>query len=129
VEAATSGSRAPRGRSSKTVTTDLSAGSTDIGSRYAGRRAIECCFKEAKQHAGVEHPQSWKDQGPARAVMLAFWLHTAIWCCYLASWNDTPTWRTRPWHTRKRTPSFLDALTALRRTAPRLRKFTRLVSE
>jgi len=111
------------------VTTDLSAGSTDIASRYAGRWPIECCFKEAKQHAGVEHPQSWKDQGPARAVMLAFWLHTAIWCCYLASWNDTPTWRTRPWHTRKRTPSFLDALTALRRTAPRLRKFTRLVSE
>lgn len=47
----------------------------------------------------------------------------------LLGWNDTPTWRTRPWYTRKRTPSFLDALTELRRTAPRLRKFTRLVSE
>jgi hypothetical protein len=97
------------------VTTDLSASGADIASRYAGRWPIECCFKDAKQHAGVEHPQSWKDQGPARAVMLAFWLHTAVWCCYLASWNDTPTWRTRPWYTRKTTPSFLDALAAQRR--------------
>ncbi len=62
------------------VTTDLSAGSADIASRDAGRWPIECCFREAKQHAGVEHPQSWTDQGPAHAVMLAFWLHTAIWC-------------------------------------------------
>lgn len=50
----------------------------------------------------------------ACAVMLAFWLHTAVWCCYLASWNDKPTWRIRPWYTRKATPSFLDALAVLR---------------
>jgi hypothetical protein len=68
-----------------------------------------------KQHAGAEHPQTWKDQGPARAVMLAFWLHAAIWCSYLASWDGTPTWRVRPWYTRKTTPSFQDALAALRR--------------
>jgi hypothetical protein len=98
------------------VTSDLSAGGAEVASRYAGRWPIECCFKEAKQHAGVEHPQSWKDNGPARAVMLAFWLHTAVWCCYLTSWNDTPTWRIRPWYTRKTTPSFFDALAALRRT-------------
>ena len=47
--------------------------------------------------------------------MLAFWLHTAVWCCYLASWNGQPTWRIRPWYTRKATPSFQDALTAMRR--------------
>ena len=97
------------------VTTDLSASGAQVASRYAGRWPIECCFKEAKQHAGVEHPQSWTGQGPARAVMLAFWLHTAIWCNYLASWNNKPTWRTRPWYTRKTTPSFIDALAAIRR--------------
>jgi hypothetical protein len=88
---------------------------TDASTRYAGRWSIECCYKEVKQHAGAEHPQTWKDQGPARAVMLAFWLHAAIWCSYLASWDGTPTWRVRPWYARKTTPSFQDALAALRR--------------
>jgi hypothetical protein len=97
------------------VTTDLTATGAQTASRYAGRWPIECCFKEVKQHAGAEHPQTWKHQGPARAVMLAFWLHTALWCCYLASWNGKPTWRIRPWYTRKATPSFLDALAAMRR--------------
>src|SRR6266581_4843326 len=97
------------------VTTDLSATGAQTATRYAGRWPIECCFKEVKQHAGAEHPQTWKHNGPARAVMLAFWLHTAVWCCYLASWDGKPTWRVRPWYTRKATPSFLDALAALRR--------------
>jgi len=47
--------------------------------------------------------------------MLAFWLHTAVWCSYLAAWDGKPTWRVRPWYARKTTPSFLDALAALRR--------------
>jgi len=82
--------------------------------RHPLRRPIECCFKDVKQHAGAEHPQTWQGSGPARAVMLAFWLYTAVWCCYLAGWSG-PTWRVRPWYTRKATPSFLDALAALRR--------------
>ena len=96
------------------VTTDLSATGAQTATRYAGRWPIECCFKDVKQHAGAEHPQTWKGSGPARAVMLAFWLYTAVWCCYLAGWSG-PTWRVRPWYTRKATPSFLDALAALRR--------------
>ena len=47
--------------------------------------------------------------------MLAFWLHTAVWCCYIEGWANKPTWRIRPWYTRKAIPSFLDALAALRR--------------
>ena len=97
------------------VTTDLTAASAQTATRYAGRWPIECCFKEVKQHAGAEHPQTCKGSGPARAVMLAFWLHTAVWCCYLAAWDGQPTWRIRPWYTRKATPSFLDALAAMRR--------------
>ena len=97
------------------VTTDLSATGAQTAARYAGRwPVVECCYKEVKQQAGAEHPQTWKDQGPARAVMLAFWLHAAVWCSYLATWNGTPTWRIRPWYTRKATPSFADALAALR---------------
>ena len=33
----------------------------------------------------------------------------------LAAWDGQPTWRIRPWYTRKATPSFLDALAAMRR--------------
>jgi hypothetical protein len=98
------------------VSTDRTATGAATATRYAGRWPIECCYKDVKQHAGAEHPQTWKDDGPARAVMLAFWLHTAVWCCYIASWAGQPTWRSRPWYTRKATPSFLDALAALRRT-------------
>ena len=83
------------------VTTHLSASGAQVASRWP----IECCFKEAKQHAGVKHPQSWKDQGPARAVMLTLGLDTAIWCDYLASWNNKPTWRTCPDTPARRPPA------------------------
>ncbi|MGH3304403.1 MAG: hypothetical protein ACRDOK_22530, partial [Streptosporangiaceae bacterium] len=79
------------------LTTDLTASGAEVASRYAGRWPIECCFRQVRPHAGAGHPQTWKRQGPARAIMLAFWLHTAIWCCYLAARDGQPTWRTRPW--------------------------------
>ena len=66
-------------------------------------------------------PQSWKGQGPARAAALSLWLHTAIWCWYLGTHADTPSWRTRPWYRHKHTASFADALAALRRTLWRQR--------
>ncbi len=80
-----------------------------------GGRTIEVTNRDAKQALGGEDPQSWKGQGPARAAALSLWLHTAIWCWYLSTHADTTSWRTRPWYRHKNTPSFLDALAALRR--------------
>lgn len=85
-------------------------------SGYAGRWSIEVTNRDVKQAIGGEDPQSWKSEGPARAAALSLWLHTAIWCWYLTTHADTPTWRTRPWYRHKRTTSFADALAALRRT-------------
>ena len=98
------------------VTTDLSATGADIASRYAGRWSIEVCFRDVKQHLGAQNPQSWKRRGPERAAALGLWLHALIWCWYLHAHPTGRTWIPRPWYTRKATPSFLDALAALRRT-------------
>jgi DDE superfamily endonuclease len=98
------------------ITTDLTATGAQIASRYAGRWSIEVCFRDVKQNLGAQNPQSWKRQGPERASCLALWLHALIWCWYLQVHPTGRTWIPRPWYTRKTTPSFLDAVAALRRT-------------
>jgi hypothetical protein len=47
-------------------------------------------------------------------VALARWLYSAVWHWYLAVHAEDHTWPDRPWYTSKRTPSFADALAALR---------------
>ena len=96
-------------------TTDLTATGADVLSRYAARWAIEVCFRDTKQDLGGQDPQSWKRQGPERAAALSLWLHAATWCWYLQAHPDGQTWTVRPWYRSKTTPSFLDALAALRR--------------
>jgi len=97
-------------------TTDLTATPAEVISRYADRWAIEICFRDVKQDLGAHNPQSWKRQGPERAAALSLWLHAATWCWYLDTHPHGQTWTPRPWYRTKTTPSFLDALAALRRT-------------
>jgi len=96
-------------------TTDLSATGAQVASRYAGRWSIEVTFRDAKQDLGGEDPQCWKRNGPERAAALSLWLHGLVWCWYLDTHPAGGTWPTRPWYRHKTTPSFLDALAALRR--------------
>jgi DDE superfamily endonuclease len=97
------------------ITTDRTATGAEAATRYAGRWSIEVCFRDAKQDIGAEDPQTWKRQGPERAASLSLWLHALIWCWYLDIHPTGGTWITRPWYRHKSTPSFLDALAALRR--------------
>ena len=97
------------------VTSDLTNTGAQIATRYAGRWPIEVAFRDVKQHLGGQNPQSWKRQGPERAACLSLWLHAAIWCWYLDTHPTGHTWIPRPWYAGKKTPSFLDALAALRR--------------
>lgn len=97
------------------LTTDLSATGEQVAARYADRWAIEVCFRDVKQHLGGQDPQSWKRQGPERAAALSLWLHATTWCWYLTTHPTGRTWTPRPWYRTKATPSFLDALAALRR--------------
>jgi hypothetical protein len=98
------------------VTSQPDADPAAVATGYAGRWSIEITNRDAKQALGGEDPQSWKGAGPARAAALSLWLHTAVWCWYLAADPATTGWRPRPWYSRKHTPSFADALAALRRT-------------
>jgi len=97
------------------VTTDLGASGAQVASRYAGRWSIEVCFRDVKQALGGQDPQSWKRLGPQRAAALSLWLHALTWCWYLETHPAGRTWTPRPWYRAKTTPSFLDALAALRR--------------
>jgi hypothetical protein len=47
---------------------------------------------------------------------LSLWLYSAIWTWYITTFGTEVTWTPRPWYRKKATPSFLDALAALRRT-------------
>ncbi|MGH9155666.1 MAG: hypothetical protein ACRD1K_07535 [Acidimicrobiales bacterium] len=40
---------------------------------------------------------------------------TAVWAWYIPTFGAAQTWKDRPWYRAKATPSFLDALAALRR--------------
>jgi hypothetical protein len=46
---------------------------------------------------------------------LSLWLYSAIWTCYIITFGTKRTWTARPWYPKKQTPSFLDALAAIRR--------------
>ncbi|MGH9016166.1 MAG: IS701 family transposase [Acidimicrobiales bacterium] len=98
------------------VTDDEDAHDTEVVARYAGRWSIEVTFREVKQCLHGEDPQSWKNEGPERAAALSLWLYSAIWTWYITTIGSTRTWTARPWYPKKATPSFLDALAALRRT-------------
>jgi hypothetical protein len=96
--------------------TDLEMAPGEVASSYAGRWSIECVNREVKQCLGAEDPQCWKLRGPERAASVSLWLYAAIWTWYIASFGDSPSFTIRPWYPKKATPSFLDALAALRRT-------------
>jgi hypothetical protein len=97
------------------ITTDTDADPAWVAAHYAGRWTIEVVFRDAKQHMGAQDPQCWKRRGPQRAAALALWLHAAVWLWYIETWGTRRSWTPTPWYPHKTTPSFADALAALRR--------------
>lgn len=106
-------------------TTDLEATTEAVAGEYLGRWSIEDTNRNTKQLLGGEDPQTWKGQGPERAAALSLWLYSAVWCWYLVTQGCKPSWPLLPWYRSKHTPSFLDALAALRRVLWRQRIFAR----
>ena len=96
-------------------TTDLADAAAQVVSRYGDRWCVEDSFRNAKQFIGLEDPQTRKGSGPERAVALAFWSYAAVWVWYIRVHGTERTWAKLPWYSQKRTPSFPDALAALRR--------------
>ncbi len=96
------------------ITTDTGADPAFIAAHYAGRWPIEVTLRDEKQHLGGEDPQCWKCLGPERVACLSLWLHAAIWLWYVDVWGARRSWTPTPWYRAKTTPSFADALAALR---------------
>lgn len=96
-------------------TTDLTASAASVASGYSGRWAIEDTFRATKQALGGEDPQTWTGEGPERAAALSFWIYAAVWLWYIPTHGTAPSWPVLPWYRGKSTPSFADALAALRR--------------
>ena len=95
-------------------TTQLDATGQEVAEGYCGRWSIEDTFRNTKQYLGGEDPQTWKGQGPERAASLSFWIYAAVWYWYIKTYGSQPTWTATPWYPGKHTPSFIDALAALR---------------
>jgi hypothetical protein len=96
-------------------TTDLSASPAWVAETYAGRWSIEDTFRNVKQFLGGQEPQCWKRQGPERAACLSLWVYGVVWSWYITTQGTRRSWPQLPWYRSKRTPSFMDALAALRR--------------
>ncbi len=89
--------------------TDIHAELAAVVAEYADRWSIEVPFREVKQH-----PQSWRRCSPSCNVTVGLRLYSTVWMWFLQAGGDQPAWPHRPWYTRKRSPSFADALAALR---------------
>lgn len=113
--------RDPQGRQKDDFffTTDLSLPPAEIVSGYAGRWCIEETIKNTKQHLGAQQPQTWTRRGPERAAVIGLLLYSRVWLWYLRQYRRrfslVRRLRSRPWYPDKSTPSFVDALAALRR--------------
>jgi hypothetical protein len=111
-------SRDPEGkeRDDFFLSTDLTlAGGIVIGG-FAGRWCIEETNRNVKQYLGGQQPQTWKGRGPERAAAMSLVLYAWVWTWFLQRNNGQQAWTDRPWYASKETPSFRDALTALRQT-------------
>ena len=96
---------------------DAARPAPDLLLAYAGRWAIEVCFKDLKQHLGFADSSARKQAAVERTapfvgytyVVLVLWFADGIWETALAA---PPL---RPWYVHKRHASFADVLRAAQR--------------
>ena len=110
-------SRDPNGKEKDDFffTTDVTMDPAEVLACYADRWAIEDTFKNTKQLLGGQQPQTYKARGPERAAGLSFWLYSMVWLWYLKQKPRQRYFIVLPWYRQKLAPSFLDALSCLRR--------------
>lgn len=104
--------------------TDVSDTPDTVVSLYAGRWSIEDTFKNTKQYLGGQDPQLRVDPGPMRSASFSLWLYSVIWTWYVQIYGVRRSWEPLPWYGAKHTPSFIDALAALRKVLWRQRVFS-----
>jgi hypothetical protein len=96
-------------------TTDLALAPEFVIAQYSGRWSIEDTFRNTKQFLGGQDPQTWKINGPERAAAFSFIAYSLTWVWFIqAKKYKKSCWPSLPWYRSKSTPSFQDALAALR---------------
>jgi len=96
-------------------TTDVTLAPEIVIAQYSGRWSIEDTFRNTKQFLGGQDPQTWKINGPERAAAFSFMVYSLTWIWFIqAKQHKKSCWPSWPWYRSKSTPSFPDALAALR---------------
>lgn len=96
-------------------TTDTALAPEVVIAQYSGRWSIEETFRNTKQFMGGQDPQTWKINGPERAAAFSFIVYSLTWTWFIQAKKYKKTcWLSLPWYRSKVTPSFQDALAALR---------------
>lgn len=118
-------SRDPNGKEKDDFffTTDLHMDPATVISEFANRWSVEDTFRNVKQFLGGEEPQCWKGRGPGRAAGFAYFLYGAVWLWHIQHGHASTSPLSTPWYPQKATPSFKDALAALRKVLWRERFF------
>jgi len=102
--------------------TDPSLDAADVLARYARRWAIECTFKDMKQHLGFEDSSARKQAAVERVAPMVGFLYSALVLWFSQGVHELAIARPplRPWYSRKRDATFVDILqTAQRATGAR----------
>jgi hypothetical protein len=102
------------------VTTDLTATTADLVTRYAARWAIEVTFFDTRQTLGVGQARNRTEQAVTRTWAFGMYVYTLVVVWYAAQGHRSGIVAERrvhaPWYLSKTDPSFADMLTTLRRT-------------
>ena len=101
--------------------TDLSLSPKAILQLFAMRWPLEVAFYNAKQFLGLQDPQNRTPLAVQRTAPLALYLHTLVilWFAEHGRFDLQAYRRAHPWYRQKRTPSFADMLTCLKRASLR----------
>jgi len=91
------------------------ASAADVLCWYARRWSVEVTFHDAKGYLGFEEPQGWTRRAVERTAPTSMLLYSLI-VLWFARWGHKYlSLPNRPWYRHKKSPSFADMLTTLRR--------------
>jgi len=107
----TSGDRKPQAFYS----TCTDADAVEVLTWYSMRWSLEVAFQESKGRLGFEEPQGWTRKAVERTAPMAMLLYGLIVLWFTSDGHRDCRFPHRPWYRQKRTPSFADMLTTLRR--------------
>lgn len=101
------------------VTTCMATPAEQLITRYAGRRAIEVAFSDAKNHTGAGEARNRLPEAVERTVPFTLFTQSIVIIWYQLAGHSPAIARGRreraPWYTTKTCPAYIDMIIKLRR--------------